>query len=84
MTTTTTSTATLSDAFACSLCSCKQKRGGESVVVALGCGWAGVEMVCTRASLGSGSGSSLIDLLGVNLHFTFFNFLHPLGCKFLS
>ena len=26
----------------------------------------------------------LIDLLGVNLHFTFFNFLHPLGCKFLS
>ena len=26
--------------------------------------------------------SYLIDLLGVNLHFTFFNFLHPLGCKF--
>ena len=28
--------------------------------------------------------TNLIDLLGVNLHFTFFNFLHPLGCKFLS
>ena len=24
----------------------------------------------------------LIDLLGVNLHFTFFNFLHPLGVNF--